>query len=80
MKQVVINIKRNLEEADLIYGRDWMQVAMIHDEVQLVCLPEHEELVKTQALAAFPQAQQTFNFQCLIEGDVKVGYTWLDCH
>lgn len=80
MKQVVININRNLKEADLVYGKDWMQVAMIHDEVQLVCLPEHEELVKTQALAAFPQAQQTFNFQCLIEGDVKVGYTWLDCH
>jgi len=80
MKQVVINIHNNLNNIDLFYDKDWMQLAMVHDEVQLACLPEHVELVKEQALAAFPQAQETFNFRCLIEGDAKVGYTWLDCH
>jgi DNA polymerase I-like protein with 3'-5' exonuclease and polymerase domains len=80
MKQVVINIAKNLEEQNLIYGTDWMQVAMVHDEVQLACLPQHKELVKEQALLAFPQAQKYFNFLCKIEGDAKIGYTWLDCH
>ena len=80
MKQVVVNIHNNLNNIDLFYDKDWMQLAMVHDEVQLACLPEHVEKVKEQALAAFPQAQETFNFRCLIEGDAKVGYTWLDCH
>ena len=80
MKQVVINITKNLEEQDLFYGTDWMQVAMVHDEVQLACLPQHQERVKEQALLAFPQAQKHFNFLCKIEGDAKIGYTWLDCH
>jgi DNA polymerase I-like protein with 3'-5' exonuclease and polymerase domains len=80
MKQVVINLHRNLDEAGLVHGIDWVQHAMIHDEVQLSCKPHHVELVKDRALLAFPQAQDYFNFRCEIEGDAKVGHTWYDTH
>jgi len=80
MKQVVVNLHKQLESCGLIYDQDWMQVAMIHDEIQLACLPNCQELVKEQALKAFPKAQEFFKFGCLIEGDAKIGYTWLDCH
>lgn len=80
MKQVVVNLHKQLKDRELIYDRDWMQVAMIHDEIQLACHPEFQDLVKEEALKAFPKAQEFFKFGCLIEGDAKVGYTWLDCH
>jgi len=80
MKQVVINLHQNVEETGLVYGVDWVQHAMIHDEIQLSCKPQHVELVKDSALKAFPQAQEFFGFQCGIEGDAKVGRTWYDTH
>jgi len=80
MKQVVINLNTALDKLGLVYGEDWMQLAMIHDEIQLACLPEHKDLIMAQALDAFPAAQKFFKFACKIEGDAKIGYTWADTH
>ena len=80
MKQVVINLNTSLDQLGLVYGEDWMQLAMIHDEIQLACLPEHKDLIMAQALDAFPAAQKFFKFACKIEGDAKIGYTWADTH
>jgi hypothetical protein len=80
MKQVIINTHNNLESKGLVHGYDWIQHAMIHDEIQLSCPKKHTALVREQALLAFPQAQQFFAFRCEIEGDAKVGYCWSDTH
>ena len=80
MKQVIINTHNNLETKGLVHGHDWVQHAMIHDEIQLSCPKKHTALVKEQALLAFPQAQQFFAFRCEIEGDAKVGWSWDQTH
>lgn len=81
MKQVVINIHDNIESAlSLPHGAGWEQVLMVHDEVQLVCSPKYTEKIRAQALAAFPQAQQFFEFLCDIEGDSRVGSNWSQTH
>jgi hypothetical protein len=80
MKQVVINLHQNLDNAGLIYGEDWVQHGMIHDEIQVSCKQKYVELIKDRALISFPQAQHYFNFRCDIEGDAKVGHTWYDTH
>jgi hypothetical protein len=81
MKQVVINIHDNIESAlSLSHGAGWEQVLMVHDEVQLVCSPKYTEEIRAQALAAFPQAQQFFEFLCDIEGDSRVGSNWSQTH
>ena len=81
MKQVVINIHENIESAlSLPHGQGWEQVLMVHDEVQLVCRPEYTERIRDQAMAAFPQAQKFFGFQCEIEGDSRVGSSWAETH
>ena len=81
MKQVVINIHNNIEQnLGLLHGKDWEQVLMVHDEVQLVCNPQHTERIRDQAMAAFPQAQKFFGFQCEIEGDSRVGSSWAETH
>jgi DNA polymerase I-like protein with 3'-5' exonuclease and polymerase domains len=80
MKQVIINTHNNLEAKGLVHGQDWIQHAMIHDEIQLSCPKKHTALVKEQALLAFPQAQQFFAFRCDIDGDAKVGWSWDQTH
>jgi len=81
MKQVVINIHNNIEQnLGLLHGKDWEQVLMIHDEVQIVCKPQYTECIREQAMMAFPQAQNFFGFQCEIEGDSRVGSNWSETH
>jgi len=81
MKQVVINTHRNIiNNLGLVHGHDWEQLLMIHDEIQLACKPQHTEAIREQAMLAFPQAQEFFNFQCLIEGDSRVGSDWSMTH
>jgi hypothetical protein len=81
MKQVVVNIHNNIEQnLGLVYGKDWEQLLMIHDEVQLTCYGEYTEAIQAQAMMAFPQAQEFFGFRCLIEGDSRVGTNWADTH
>lgn len=80
MKQVVINTHNNLEGKGLVHGKDWIQHAMIHDEIQLSCPKTNTAIVREQVLLAFPQAQQFFAFRCEIEGDCKVGWSWDQTH
>lgn len=80
MKQVVIGLHQTMEKAGYQYGVDWQQQGMIHDEVQLSCAPNLVETLREHALNAFPAAQQFFGFRCPIQGDAKIGYTWLDTH
>ena len=80
MKQVVIELHQALDAVGLTHGNEWVQCAMIHDEVQLAARPEHLDVVRTAALEAFPKAQQFFNFQCEISGDSRVGCTWSETH
>ena len=81
MKQVVINIHKNIEEnLELPYGGVWEQLLMVHDEVQLTCSKKYTEEIRNESLKAFPQAQEFFNFRCKIEGDSRVGTNWAETH
>jgi len=80
MKQVVINVHKNLNEIGLVHGQDWVQHAFVHDEIQLSSPKDFTEQVKSIALEAFPKAQEFFNFQCLIEGDARTGNNWSETH
>ena len=80
MKQVVINLHRNMEAAGFEYGVHWKQHAFIHDEIQLSCQPHLTETVVNLALKAFPEAGDYFKFRCPIEGDANTGRTWADTH
>jgi len=78
---VVIFTHRNItENLGLVHGKDWEQALMIHDEIQLMCKPEHTKAIQEQAMLAFPQAQEFFGFRCLIEGDSRVGTNWSQTH
>ena len=80
MKQVVIELHNKMYDLGYIYGHDWQQHAMIHDEIQVSCPPAMVDTLTSVALEAFPASQQFFNFQCPIHGDAHVGYCWSDTH
>ena len=80
MKQVVIELHNKMYDLGYVYGHDWQQNAMIHDEVQVSCPPAMVDTLTSVALESFPASQQFFNFQCPIEGDAHVGYSWDQTH
>jgi hypothetical protein len=80
MKQVVINLHQMMYDRGYIYGQDWQQHGMIHDECQVSCPPAMVDTLTSVALEAFPAAQQFFEFRCPIEGDAHVGYSWDQTH
>ena len=81
MKQVVVFTHRNIEQnLGLVYGQDWQQLLMVHDEIEIACKPQYTQAITEQAMLAFPQAQEFFAFRCPIEGDAKIGKTWADVH
>jgi len=80
MKQVVIELHKKMYGLGYIYSHDWQQNAMIHDEAQVSCPPVMVDTLTAVALEAFPAAQQFFGFQCPIEGDAHVGYSWDQTH
>jgi DNA polymerase I len=80
MKQVVIELHNKMYDLGYIYGHNWQQHAMIHDEVQVSCPPAMVDTLTSVALEAFPASQQFFDFQCPIHGDAHVGYCWDQTH
>jgi DNA polymerase I len=80
MKQVVIELHNKMYDLGYIYGHNWQQHAMIHDEVQVSCPPAMVDTLTSVALEAFPASQQFFDFQCSIHGDAHVGYSWDQTH
>ena len=80
MKQVVIELHNKMYDLGYVYGHDWQQNAMIHDECQLSCPPAMVDTLTSVALEAFPASQQFFDFQCPIHGDAHVGYSWDQTH
>ena len=80
MKQVVINVNNAMDDKGYVYGHDWIQHAMIHDEIQVSCPKRLTKTLQETALSAFPQAQEFFGFRCKFEGDSRVGFTWAETH
>ena len=80
MKQVVIELHNKMYDLGYVYGHDWQQHGFIHDEIEVSCPPAMVDTLTSVALEAFPAAQQFFGFQCLIEGDAHVGYSWDQTH
>ena len=80
MKQVVINIHEELNDAGYVYGKDWVQHAFIHDEIQMSCRPGIEQDLIPYILNSYVMAGEGFDFLCKIEGDVKTGHSWYDTH
>ncbi len=79
VKQATINLHEKLM-SKLIYGKDFAQVAHIHDEMQLQVKEGLEKYVGEAAIAAIRDTQRSFNFRCKLDGQYKIGKNWSQTH
>lgn len=79
VKQATINLHKQLMQK-LTYGKDFAQVAHIHDEMQLEVREGLEDYVGKEALIAIQNTQKDFNFRIPLSGEYKIGKTWADTH
>ena len=81
MKRVGIEIyERITSQLSLEYWKDFLQLGFIHDEYQHGFLPEYVDSVIPVIIQSYVKAGEFFEFPCPIEGDVKVGRNWYECH
>ena len=69
-----------MEEEGYIWGKDWIQMANIHDEYQLAVVPEIADRVSVIAVEAIKEAGVLLNFNCPLDGEAKVGMNWEQTH
>ena len=74
MKQAVIHLYELLEHVD------FKLVAQVHDEWQIECHPEDAEYVGKAAVKAIIQAGETFNLNCPLDGEYRIGSNWAETH
>jgi DNA polymerase-1 len=53
---------------------------VIHDEIQIECLPEYAEAIGQQVVEAMRETTQYYNLNCPIDGEYQIGSSWNDTH
>jgi DNA polymerase-1 len=79
-KKATVFLSEILTTKGYISGVDYVQVAHVHDEVQLIARKEIADEVGRAAVKSFQLAGEYFDFKCPITGEFKVGNNWADTH
>ena len=79
-KRWVVFGQQLLDEAGLVYDRDYTRCAYVHDEVQLSVIPQQVDTVKQLLENAAPLAGQYYNFRVPIAASAGSGASWQDTH
>jgi len=79
-KKATILHRLLLESRGLRFETDWWFVAMVHDEWQIECKENLAEEIAEAAPKAIRDAGEFYELRVKLEGEAKVGDTWLDTH
>ena len=79
MKEATCILHRNLRAAGYSLG-DVMQVAHIHDEVQLQVREDLADDVGALSVQSIREASTALGFRCPLDGQFKSGKTWAETH
>jgi hypothetical protein len=81
MKLAPVLLYERLTSEGFVFGKDWAQVAHVHDEVQLTVRPENVEHIKQVAIWSIEEAGRQLGFKCPLRGSAsKPGASWKDTH
>lgn len=69
-----------LEARGFEHGRDYAQVAHVHDEAQAIARPEIAEDVGRLFVEAIEEAGKHFGFRVPMTGEYKIGKNWKETH
>ncbi len=64
----------------LAWGRDYMQLLWVHDEVQCAVRTDHAELLGQLCVKAIENVGVLFKLNCPITGEYCVGENWKETH
>lgn len=79
-KQWVVNFHELVREAGFVSGKDFIQVAYIHDELQILVRNENADAIGNICIDAIKKAGEDFSFRLPLTGEYGVGNTWADTH
>lgn len=79
-KQWVVNFHELMKEAGYVSGKDFIQVAYIHDELQILVRNENADDIGKICVDAIVKAGKDFNFRLPLDGEFGVGINWADTH
>ncbi len=70
----------DLQDAGMVYGEDFAQMAMVQDEFQFETKADLAETVGKTAVDAMRKAGEYYGMNTPISGEFKVGLNWAECH
>lgn len=79
-KQACIFAYQDLCNSGYVWGKDFAQVAHIHDEMQFEVRKGLEDIVGKTVVNAMKKAGEHFKFRCPIDGEYKFGANWKETH
>ncbi len=80
MKKALIFLYESLCRKGWTFGNEYAFVLNVHDEIQAEVKPQYVEEYSKLALESIRKAGIYYNFNCPLDGDVKVGANWKDTH
>lgn len=81
VKMATVLWHMKIAEAGYVFGKDWAQVAHVHDEVQAIARTEEiaEHLGKL-FVESIETAGEFFTMRCETTGEYKIGKNWKETH
>lgn len=80
MKKATTLLYDDLENKQLIHGKDWGFCAFVHDEWQLLVKEDLTDCVATAAVNSIEQAGNYFELKCPFTGEYRIGKNWQETH
>ncbi len=80
MKQGLVILDQDLQDAGYIPGVQYEFVANVHDEWQIECDENLAEDIGQRAVTAIVRAGEFFDFGCPLNGNYGVGNNWAETH
>lgn len=80
MKQALVILDSDLQNAGLSRGTDFEFVLQCHDEFGIEVLPKHADLVGKIASESIRKAGRYFKFRCPLDSKYRIGQDWSEVH
>lgn len=80
MKLATVIFHWEAEKRGLVKGRDYTQIAHVHDEAQFLACPDAAPIVGKLFVESIEMAGRHFGFACPTTGEFKIGESWAETH
>ena len=79
-KEWMRQLHRDAVDQGFIWGKDYMQLLYVHDELQFAVKKDRAHELGKLAVRAIEKVGEMYKLNCPITGEYQVGDTWKDTH